>query len=726
MAVVCALQPIILISKVIFKTAQSVKLNRQQCLRLAERVNTLCITLEELQKVPDSLAFSNALDVLNKLLEECLSFVKQCSNYNWFKRALKSGGHKEQFADFAIRLQKSIQDLNLGLNVAQMFDSHNDAKDYKADITHLENNQKEILQLNKQSLLRINEMHEDQKDGLDILQQQLGSLQNQMKEMLLLSKLTPHSRSRRRSSMASMGLPEDLQISFHELEFGSMLAKGNFASIYKGVYQDIPVAIKLIHRQEGGVKHVQLVREIKVLSKLRSPYVVQLYGGCLEPERNCYVMEYAANGSLDKLLLKSFQQLDIKQKHEIAINIAKGLRYLHSKKILHRDLKSSNILLDKDFRAKISDFGLSKSQHASIATATAKTNNIAWQAPEWFIPNTTYTAAADIYSYGMILWQLFSGKNPGMAFTSEQELISKIMGGYRETLVKHTPKEYVALIKGCWLPKPTDRPNIDDIIKTLLAYNPVVVTKTSRDLYNDAYELQEKQKYEQALVLYHKSARGGYYRSQTQLGSIYLQGLYGAQQNKAKAASWFYKAAKQEHARAQYNFGTMLCYGDGVACDIKRGLKYLQAAAKQGDKSAEQTYKQFSTPKYNNEQSKIRSTIQNSKPLMFSTGSESLQQFNSSGSNNSSVSSRSMTRKPSRNKTAKAIEKLLDLAYPSQDADEDDLVYKTAVLSNIEPYRFKKNPGDKGKLLLDKIKKDLEDILCTDGIKYDAKFKLIG
>ena len=112
------------------------------------------------------------------------------------------------------------------------------------------------------------------------------------------------------------------------------------------------------------------------------------------------------------------------------------------------------------------------------------------------------------------------------------------------------------------------------------------------------------------------------------------------------------------------------------------------------------------------------------KPMLFSPKNKQR-----SGATNSSAQlsmAGSSMRKPSRNKVAKAVEKLLDLAYPLHDADKEEIEYRTGVLKSIEPYRLKKNPDEKGKSILENIKSDLEELLDEDGVKYDKSYKLVS
>ena len=145
------------------------------------------------------------------------------------------------------------------------------------------------------------------------------------------------------------------------------------------------------------------------MASMRSDYIVQLRGICLEAPYYCLVMELMPKGSLYSVL-KGNPVLPLAVKYRIALDVICGLAQLHEAKIIHRDLKSMNVLLDDRFRAKISDFGLAKikSEVSSTSAAKGAKGTWGWMAPELLEnnPSPPSTFSTDIYAYGMILWEL--------------------------------------------------------------------------------------------------------------------------------------------------------------------------------------------------------------------------------------------------------------------------------------------------------------------------------
>jgi ankyrin repeat protein/tRNA A-37 threonylcarbamoyl transferase component Bud32 len=247
------------------------------------------------------------------------------------------------------------------------------------------------------------------------------------------------------------------------------LGEGGFGVVYKGEWQNIPVAIKELHLKNLSNESLQEFKsEAEIMTKLRFPNIVSLYGVCLEPNRYSMVMELMPLGSLYNLLHNG-QALNWKIRYSISMDIATGLAYLHNKRIVHRDLKSPNVLLDQNLRAKLADFGLAKVRHETMTTSTMANQpagSLAWMAPELFQRKAQYTEAADIYSTGMIFWEITSRKKPFEDAVDQAVLQQWIKDGEKETIPESTPAEYKSVLSWCWSAV-KDRPTADQIIDRL-------------------------------------------------------------------------------------------------------------------------------------------------------------------------------------------------------------------------------------------------------------------
>ena len=177
----------------------------------------------------------------------------------------------------------------------------------------------------------------------------------------------------------------------------------------------------------------ELVKEIEMLHSLRHPNIV-LYMGVSFDKYNHYYMitEYVSKGSLFHILHKKYMRLHEKTCFNIAKQIAIAMNYLHQKNILHCDLKSQNILVKEDLGIKICDFGLSRLNEPEVKeTKHGRIGTPHWMAPE-ILRGEKYLQASDVYSYGVILWELITGKIPYLNRSLAQ--ITGIVGYYGQKL----------------------------------------------------------------------------------------------------------------------------------------------------------------------------------------------------------------------------------------------------------------------------------------------------
>ncbi|VFQ87017.1 unnamed protein product [Cuscuta campestris] len=222
------------------------------------------------------------------------------------------------------------------------------------------------------------------------------------------------------------------------------IGEGGFGSVYKGRLKNGKMAaIKVLSaKSRQGVQ--EFLTEIQVISDMEHENLVKLYGCCVEDDHRILVYNYLENNSLGHSLLGggcSGVQFDWKTRTKICIGVALGLTYLHEQvrpHIVHRDIKASNILLDKDWTPKISDFGLAKlipPDKTHVSTRVAGT--LGYLAPEYAIRGQL-TRKADIYSFGVLLIEIICGRcntNTRLPI-EEQHLLEKVWRLYeREELV---------------------------------------------------------------------------------------------------------------------------------------------------------------------------------------------------------------------------------------------------------------------------------------------------
>ncbi|KAI4580025.1 hypothetical protein MJT46_001393 [Ovis ammon polii x Ovis aries] len=214
------------------------------------------------------------------------------------------------------------------------------------------------------------------------------------------------------------GLPSHFHLQLSEIEFHEIIGSGSFGKVYKGRCRNKIVAIKRYRANTYCSKSDvdMFCREVSILCRLNHPCIIQFVGACLnDPSQFAIVTQYISGGSLFSLLHEQKRILDLQSKLIIAVDVAKGMEYLHNltQPIIHRDLNSHNILLYEDGHAVVADFGESRFlQSLDEDNMTKQPGNLRWMAPEVFTQCTRYTIKADVFSYALCLWELLTGEIP--------------------------------------------------------------------------------------------------------------------------------------------------------------------------------------------------------------------------------------------------------------------------------------------------------------------------
>ncbi|GMY31891.1 probable LRR receptor-like serine/threonine-protein kinase At1g07650 isoform X7 [Fagus crenata] len=191
------------------------------------------------------------------------------------------------------------------------------------------------------------------------------------------------------------------------------LGEGGFGSVYKGILLDgTIIAVKqLSSKSMQGSR--EFVNEISMISGLRHPNLIRLYGCCIEAKQLLLVYEFMENNSLAKALFGPVDgqlKLDWPERQKICLGIARGLAYLHTLKIVHRDIKPANVLLDRDLNPKISDFGVAKLDEVkNTHISTRIIGTIGYIAPEYVLSGHL-TYKADVYSFGVGALEIVAGR----------------------------------------------------------------------------------------------------------------------------------------------------------------------------------------------------------------------------------------------------------------------------------------------------------------------------
>jgi serine/threonine protein kinase len=257
------------------------------------------------------------------------------------------------------------------------------------------------------------------------------------------------------------------EILYGELKLDKKLGKGAYGEVWAGTYRKSRVAIK-VYDFQGELSEEQkksVLNEADLMEGLRSEYLVNFRGICLKP-RYCLVMELCEGGTLRARLDKTSEKIAPREQLRWAMQASYGLHQLHSVRIVHRDLKGENILLDKSSDAKVADFGLSvvKSTSASQSKkgeGAGSAGTLPWMAPELFDrkPNSS---ATDVYSLGIVLWEILTRKIP-FAEVMPTVIVGMALSGKREELPEKCPEVFRLMITACWDANPKKRPTAEQV-----------------------------------------------------------------------------------------------------------------------------------------------------------------------------------------------------------------------------------------------------------------------
>jgi hypothetical protein len=291
---------------------------------------------------------------------------------------------------------------------------------------------------------------------------------------------------------------KDILKKMEMLNEDNIIGSGGFGTVYKLAMEDGSVfALKRIVKTNEGLDRF-FDRELEILGSIKHRYLVNLRGYCNSPSSKLLIYDYLPGGSLDEVLHEKSEQLDWDARLNIILGAGKGLAYLHhdcSPRIIHRDIKSSNILLDGNYEARVSDFGLAKlleDEETHITTIVAGT--FGYLAPE-YMQSGRATEKTDVYSFGVLVLEILSGKRPTDSAFIEKGL--NIVGWLNYLVAENRQREILdpncegvqmesldALLSvaiQCVSSVPEDRPTMHRVVQMLESD---VITPCPSDFYD--------------------------------------------------------------------------------------------------------------------------------------------------------------------------------------------------------------------------------------------------
>lgn len=262
---------------------------------------------------------------------------------------------------------------------------------------------------------------------------------------------------------------KDCLIDWSMLAVTGKIASGSYADLYKGTYSGYDVCIKVLRVTHfDSPSEVEFLQQALILRRVDHENILKFYGTCTgQPKWYGIVTEYMPGGNLYNFLHEQNDVLDLLQILKIAMQISKGMEYLHQNSIIHRDLKTANILLgcnQLNQVVKIADFGVAR-LGIQEGQMTAETGTYRWMAPE-IINHNPYDHKADVFSFAIVLWELITLKIPYDNMTPLQAALG-VRQGFRLAIPPDVHPGLSELIEQCWDEDPDVRPDFAEIIEQL-------------------------------------------------------------------------------------------------------------------------------------------------------------------------------------------------------------------------------------------------------------------
>ncbi|KAK6130532.1 hypothetical protein DH2020_035713 [Rehmannia glutinosa] len=269
-----------------------------------------------------------------------------------------------------------------------------------------------------------------------------------------------------------------LEISWDELHIKERVGAGSFGTVHRAEWHGSDVAVKVLTLQDFHEDQLkEFLREVAIMKRIRHPNVVLFMGAVTKRPHLSIVTEYLpsieilwSRGSLFRLIHRpaAGEMLDQRRRLRMALDVAKGINYLHrlTPPIVHWDLKSPNLLVDKNWTVKVCDFGLSRFKANTFISSKSVAGTPEWMAPE-FLRGEPSNEKSDVYSFGVILWELITMQQPWSGLSPAQVVGAVAFQNRRLSIPQNTSPILVSLMESCWADDPAQRPSFTNIVDTL-------------------------------------------------------------------------------------------------------------------------------------------------------------------------------------------------------------------------------------------------------------------
>ncbi|XP_076772013.1 mixed lineage kinase domain-like protein isoform X2 [Arvicanthis niloticus] len=440
---------IIKLGYLIYEQCEKMKYCRKQCQRLGSRVRGMLQPLQRLQaqgkKLPNDI--TAAMGRFEEVLKEANQQIEKFSKKSNIWKFVTVGNDKILFHEVNEKLRDVWEELSLLLQVDQW---------------------KPVSGVSQQASWQQEDQQDAAEDGNENIKVILMQLQIGMEEINKTLKqclLKP-----------AWEMPQDLQVKEIPKEHlgppWTKLQTNKMSTIYKGEYHRSPVTIKVFNNPQAesvGIVRLTFNEEIKTMKKFDSPNILRIFGICIDqtvkPPEFSIVMEYCELGTLRELLDRE-RDLTMSVRSLLALRAARGLYRLHHSGTLHRNIRSSSFLVAGGYQVKLAGFELSKTQ-TSISRVTKnikaeRFSSTAYVSPERLKdPYCEYVINVEIYSFGIVLWEIATGKIPFEGCDSKKIYELVVEEKKQEPLGQDCPELLREIINECRAQEPSQRPSLD-------------------------------------------------------------------------------------------------------------------------------------------------------------------------------------------------------------------------------------------------------------------------
>ncbi|XBH64437.1 probable serine/threonine-protein kinase SIS8 [Aegilops tauschii subsp. strangulata] len=261
----------------------------------------------------------------------------------------------------------------------------------------------------------------------------------------------------------------EFEMQLEEIAIGERIGLGSFGEVYRGEWHGTEVAVKKFLQQDISSDALdEFKAEVRIMKRLRHPNVVLFMGAITRVPNLSIVTEFLPRGSLFRLIHRPNNLLDEKRRLRMALDVARGMNYLHNctPVIVHRDLKSPNLLVDKNWVVKVCDFGLSRMKNNTFLSSRSTAGTAEWMAPE-VLRNEPSDEKCDVFSYGVILWELCTLQQPWEGMNAMQVVGAVGFQSRRLDIPDNVDPAVAEIITRCWQTDPRARPSFAEIMAAL-------------------------------------------------------------------------------------------------------------------------------------------------------------------------------------------------------------------------------------------------------------------